>query len=296
MSQQSASSQGTASVDWSRFDMALAQYWIVMKKDLRACILQQARLITDRIIDYTPPLAKGGGGGLSAGSKKWGEVAVDRDVREVFEPLGALPPAWVASRNDASLFRQWAPQHKTNSPKLAALLRQPNNAAFKQFQTMTQGWGMPKYNVNIVTEPNTVLHNQRRPTGGYANRDKSNRVFVTRLATIKKFAELKKKSVGKLKSGWAYGVNQLPSPAGTPRSKAPKYVTRHAGYGQGRETNKQLDYGVKITNLIGDNAHISTQKRVVQRAIDEQSRNMLAIVKRIINRHVARASGSRPNP
>lgn len=293
-SQSGGANNQPAVVDFSNFDKALAKYWVVMKKDLRWCVLQQARLVTDKIMDYTPPFNSGGGGGLAAGSRKWGDNAVDRDVREVFEPLGKLPPAWVGKNNDAALFRRWAGQHKSTSPKLMTMLQNPTNKVYRQFQTMVAGWGTPKYAVTIVDSPNTSLHNARRPTGGYANRHPQNRVFINKISSIKAFANMKKKSVGKLKSGWAYGANLLPSPPGTPRSKAPAYVKRHSGLGASSEQDQPFNYQIKLTNFIADNAGITSQKRAVQRAIDEQARNMELVVKRIIDRHMQAAT--RVNP
>ncbi len=69
------------------FEAAINRFAQASKQTLRDATLEQAALACQDAATFTPPLLKGGGGGLTYGAKRSGDRAIERDVYKVFEPL-----------------------------------------------------------------------------------------------------------------------------------------------------------------------------------------------------------------
>ncbi|MGA0102053.1 MAG: hypothetical protein ACO3HF_08420 [Burkholderiaceae bacterium] len=227
------------------FMAAIQKYASRSKQTLRDATLEQAALACRDAAMFTPPLAKGGGKGLSAAAEKAGKQAVDRDVGKVVAPLtggtrktqqarfikrlGSL-----ALNDNASLFWKVAAKGSSvlnGNPFLARVLSDRYNGFgtvwgfkklrnyFNKIGTKVSGELNQAY-LQDVSQINNVYRPIYRKTGGrlwkngrnVSGLTSMNKFIVENKEDIALFVAKRQESVGAIKSGWAMALKALPKP------------------------------------------------------------------------------------
>ena len=231
----------------SAFESAINRFAQASKQTLRDATLEQAALACQDAAMFTPPLAKGGGGGLTGTAKKAGERAVERDVTKVFTPLSAGSAGTQASRvirrlgslalnNNQGLFWKVASQSSS--------ILTGNSTVARMLSTQYPGFGTPEgfkkaknyFNrignrvaskyvngaapldgtaaINGVFKPiyqrlNGRLWKAGRNLTGIRSDEKT---VVERKGDLTTYIEQRQDSVGAIKSGWYKALLSLPRP------------------------------------------------------------------------------------
>jgi hypothetical protein len=230
---------------YADFMAAIQKYASRSKQTLRDATLEQAALACHDAAMFTPPLAKGGGKGLSAAAETAGKQAVDRDVGKVVAPLtggtrktqqarlikrlGSL-----ALNDNASLFWKVAAKGSSvlnGNPFLARVLSDRYNGFgtvwgfkklrnyFNKIGTKVSGELNQAY-LQDVSQINNVYRPIYRKTGGrlwkngrnVSGLTSMNKFIVENKEDIALFVAKRQESVGAIKSGWAMALKALPKP------------------------------------------------------------------------------------
>jgi hypothetical protein len=212
---------------------------------MRDALLEQAMLACQDAAKFTPPLAKGGGDGLSARAQKAGEQAVDRDVGKVIAPLtggsrktqqariirrlGSL-----ALNNNPSVFWKVASKNSpilNDNPFLRKILSDRYNGfgtpwGFKKLQNY-----FSKIGTKVSSDVNQAflqdvsqIKNAYMPiykrNGGRLWKNGKNQSGLTSMTKyiaenkqdITAFVAERQRMVGAVKSGWFKAMQSLPRP------------------------------------------------------------------------------------
>ena len=229
----------------AEFISAVQKFAARSKQTLRDATLEQAALACQDAAKFTPPLAKGGGNGLSQAAKKAGEKAIDRDVGKVIAPLtggtrktqqarfikrlGSL-----ALNDNASLFWKVAAKGSSvlnGNPFLARVLSDRYNGFgtvwgfkklrnyFNRIGTKVSGELNQAY-LQDVSQINNVYRPIYRRTGGRLWKNGRNVSGINSMTKyvaenkedIAAYVAQRQESVGAIKSGWAMALKSLPKP------------------------------------------------------------------------------------
>jgi hypothetical protein len=248
------------------FEAAINRFAAASKQTIRDATLEQAALACQDAANFTPPLTKGGGGGLSNSAKKAGERAIDRDVYKVFESstggsadtranrvirrLGSL-----AFNNNQGLFWKLA---SSEAPIIAA-----NSFVARMLSTQYKGFGTDQgfkraknyFNrigsrvagraltsdgapiegtaaIDSVYKPvyqRTLgrLYQNGRNVSGVKYYDKR---VVQKKADLDTYIAQRQDSVGAIKSGWYKALMSLPRPVINGVEKNAGSALRSAGW------------------------------------------------------------------
>ncbi len=231
---------------YADFMAAIQKYAAKSKQTLKDAALEQAALACSDAATFTPPLAKGGGDGLSASAKKAGEKAIDRDVGKVVVPMTGgtkdTQRARVVKRlgslalsDNSSLF--WKVAAK-NSPILngngflARMLSDRYNGfgtpwGFKKLRNYFNKIGNKVANESLnqaslqsISEIHGVYKPIYQREGGRlwkAGRNvsgvpKMSRFVAEEKDQLERYVMQRQKTVGAIKSGWAMCLRTLPKP------------------------------------------------------------------------------------
>ena len=232
----------------AQFQAAIALYAQRSKQTLKDATLEQAALACQDAATFTPPLAKGGGQGLSNAAKKAGERAIERDVYKVFEPLTGGSPKIKAARvikrlgslslnNNAQLF--WRVAAKNDS-----LIKHGNPFISRMLSSVSNGygtdWGFKKLR-NYFNKIGTRVSADF--AGGYSSLqgtaaieaiykpiyarnlgrlwkngknvsgvNPSSKRLVEEKSDLDTFIAQRQERVGAIKSGWVQALKSLPKP------------------------------------------------------------------------------------
>lgn len=230
------------------FVSAIQKFAAASKQTIRDATLEQAALACQDAAMFTPPLVKGGGGGLSNGAKKAGERAIDRDVGKVVEPLTGGSNSTKAARvikrlgslalnNNSGLFWKLASSQSSiisANSFVARILSQQykgfgTDQGFKKARNYFNRIGSRVAandfgaNAGFIQSPSEIdaaykpiyvrtqgrLWKNGRNVSGVKSLDKR---VVERKADIDTFIEQRQKAVGAIKSGWYRALMSLPKP------------------------------------------------------------------------------------
>lgn len=308
----------------AQFFAALEKYAKRSKQTLKDATLEQAALACRDAAMFTPPLVKGGGRWLDVAAQKAGEQAIDRDVGKVvvaqtggtknsqkarlIKRLGSL-----ALNNNSVLFWRVASKgHAVLSGNvfISRMLSGTSNG----FGTE---WGFQKlrnYFNRIGTKVSSEMANtaylqdtgeiaaKYRPiylrTGGRLYKNGRNvsgvnwmfKSVAENKEDIRAFVEMRQRTVGAIKSGWAAALRSLPKPVinGVPSDfgvdllKA-TWITKHksvAGYNMSSFSDRAAF--VSITNANGNVNGIATQADVLGLVYGNRVKQMPARVRRLL--------------
>lgn len=236
------------------FQDAINKFAAASKMTIRDATLIQAALACQDAAKFTPPITKGGGGGLSNAAKKAGERAVERDVYKVFAPLTGGTADVQATRvikrlgslalnNNSGLFWKVASQYSSilsAKPFIANML----SSKYAGYQT-EEGFRKAKNYFGRVGS--RVASNDFSSSGGYIDSPsamdnvykpiytrnlgrlwKSGRNvsgvtsftkrIVERKGDMNQYIEQRQQTVGSIKSGWVKALQSLPKPSNTDKN------------------------------------------------------------------------------
>jgi hypothetical protein len=245
---------------------AIQKFAAASKQTIRDATLEQAALACQDAANFTPPLTKGGGGGLSNSAKKAGEKAVDRDVGKVVVPLTGGSAGTQATRvikrlgslalnNNQGLFWKVASTQSSiiSANSFVARMLSPQ---YKGFGT-TEGFNRAKNYFNrignrvasqslssdgaplegtaaidgvfrpVYQRNNGRLWKNGRNVSGIRSFDKR---VVERKADFQTFIAQRQDSVGAIKSGWYKALMSLPRPVINGVEKNAGAALRGAGW------------------------------------------------------------------
>ena len=248
------------------FEAAINKFAAASKQTIRDATLEQAALACQDAATFTPPLVKGGGGGLSNGAKKAGERAIDRDVGKVVQPLTGGSNSTKAARvikrlgslalnNNSGLFWKLASSQSSiisGNSFVARILSQNykgfgTDQGFKKARNYFNRVGTRVAandfgaNAGFIQSPSEIdavykpiyarnqgrLWKAGRNVSGVKSLDKR---VVERKADIDTFIEQRQKAVGAIKSGWYKALMSLPKPVINGVEKNAGSALRAAGW------------------------------------------------------------------
>jgi hypothetical protein len=257
---------------YADFMAAIQKYASKSKQTLRDAALEQAALACSDAATFTPPLAKGGGDGLSKAAKKAGEQAIDRDVGKVVVPMSGgtkdTQRARVVKRlgslaltDNASLFWKVAAKNSpilNSNGFLARMLSDRYNGfgtvwGFKKLRNYFNRIGNKVANESLnqaslqsIAEIHAVYKPIYQREGGrlwksgrnVSGVEKMSRYVAENKPDLDRYIMQRQKTVGSIKSGWAMALRTLPKPVinGVPK-----------------------DFGVKLLNAAWITRHKTVQ-------------------------------------
>lgn len=212
---------------------------------MRDAVLEQGMLACQDAARFTPPLAKGGGNGLSPAAKKAGEQAIDRDVGKVVAPLTGGSRKVQQSRiirrlgslalnNNPSVFWKVAAKNSpilNDNPFFSKILSDRYNGfgtpwGFKKLQnyfnkigTMVSKDVDRPYLQDVAQIENVYMPVYKR-TGGRLWKNGKNvsglnsmtKYVAENKQDIAAFVANRQRMVGSVKSGWFRAMQSLPRP------------------------------------------------------------------------------------
>jgi hypothetical protein len=242
-----------------------AAYTKQLMEDL---VKEEGALTCREAINYSPSLdGKSGGKGDKKVAERWGNYAVENDIKLVVaEDSRSLAAAVSAGSSARQKFNKWKSGKAPNASGIIKKLweDQDNERAFKKAQNLFGRWAGQNVNVLSTEGELQARHNRirknykgrirknggRSPTGGVKGEAPAYADRKLIAAYIKK-RQLK---VGFMKAGWVDAINKISRPFinGIPKTfglrKLPTWVTRHkVGHGsvglnvyQGAGTNNVM--------------------------------------------------------
>jgi hypothetical protein len=255
--------------------------------DTHDVAIAQAHLICRDAMDFTPPMLKSGGGGMSDEARMMGEGAVRADVNSIAVSANKRSAAFLMYRklgeaafnNDRAYFdrviNNATPALKTvrNSIMIKIANDPDHERAFKKAKNLfaravpgqkTSDSLYDKF-YRDLKEPHEKM---KRKYDGRDIRKKQKSNWVNKYIADYQYVidneyERSKKSVGVLKSGWAKAKAQIPKMKGRvvkkPGGSINKWILRHTGpTGILNYSYTDTNLRISIINTIGNNNNVAT--------------------------------------
>lgn len=283
---------------------AFKQFVSECRKDTRDAAIQQLGLACGDAIVLTPPVigksgghskgSRSGGKGNTKESQKWGEGAVEQDIKSfsvaadgkgfakflLFRRLGDA-----CFRNDRSAFDSVmkSPGIKgirnnifvkiANDPNHERAFKKAKNLFGKFIPSGSETSSYKPINKQTLKSVHNSLKqrfNGRIRANGGPRINWINKYVVESKAVLDEYIKERQLQVGKLKSGWLSAMRKLPKgrynksgnykigDSNTPIS----YVARHAGPGYARVSDTDQLVSAVVGNMIGDNNNVATDADV----------------------------------
>lgn len=228
------------------FEKALVTYRLACGKDWQFVIKQQARLVGEKLIKFTPPKS------ASIGKKN-----VASDIGKIFADLGNSK--W----EDKSLDKMWRAGNFEGVK--TALSSHPNKENLPIFQYE-----------KIFEAPIRNIHKSAISKRGRVSKNYKTRYAVGGKGEVKKYIKIFQSHVGVARSGWLASLIKL-------GGKAPSWVSKHGtAYGSFIDNNKEDNPYVELINKVKTFPKGQMPQRILTRAIKAQSKAMTNNVKRIL--------------
>ena len=281
---------------------------------LKDACLEQAALACQDAATFTPPLAKGGGKGLSKQAEIAGEEAVAGDIKKMFVSANdrysknaanvlAINLAYATRNNDIGMFNKLIgggsmKAFKSLSPVMQRIANdQDYDRAFRKAKNylnrtnlVLSDYGTIGFVFNIRPKHDEI----KAKFGGRIKRKVKpvkKKMLVETTAELKEYIRERQKMVGRIKSGWASALRSLPKPVinGIPKNfgvdlLSVAWINKHTSV-QGKNTvlatEKNVD--VTVTNNLGNIANIATDASVLDLVYANRVKQMRARVKSHLN-------------
>jgi hypothetical protein len=238
----------TYKIDTRNFEKQIRQFAANTNKDLKDVMRDEMRLLTERIIQLTPP-PHGKGGGKEA--QRVGENRVDKDIRKIF--VGA----------EQEYIQKWG-------------------SRFPYFKT--SGGGFLLFQENV--EPQ--IHQQLRDKRGRVNRKGTRTIKVGELLfadkvhvpkqILARYIKMIAKHVGRAKAGWNAAAMLFKAKG------VPSWVSRHgASEGVAREVISNKQIFLEAENRNKAIAALDRQARIIRNALAGRERDIAKKIQNLIN-------------
>jgi hypothetical protein len=295
----------------AQFVEACRQFAEATGISMRDAVLEQAMLACQDAARFTPPLALGGGNGLSPAAKKAGLNAVAGDISKIFVAANDSSARGVAG----NLVNQMAFAVKsgdfgtfsrlTDGGRLSGMLGQRSvlskiandtdkQRAFAKAKNFLNRANPIKseYGTQGFVRDLRPIHNQVK--GKFGGRIKKGRrpvvakLLVQDKAEIQEYVLRRQQMVGAIKSGWAKALASLPRPdkmngqKGEPGAELRKatWVTMHSnvpGTNMSTFTDKVAE--VSVTNTLGNINGIADEAGVLGLVYGNRVKQMPAMIR-----------------
>jgi hypothetical protein len=300
------------------FVEACRQFAAGMRITMRDAVLEQAMLACQDAANFTPPLAKGGGQGLTPSAHKAGRNAVAGDISKIFVAANDSSARGVAGNlvnqvafavksGDFGMFTRL-----TDGGRLSGMLGQRSilskiaNDADKQ-----RAFAKAKNFLNranpIKSEYGTQgfvrnlrpIHDQVKSRfGGRISKGQkavSAKLLVQDKSELKEYIERRQAMVGAIKSGWAKALASLPRPKdnngqqGEPGAQLRKasWITSHSSVnGNNRTTFNDNISEVSVTNTLGNINGIADKANTLGLVYGNRVKQMPGMVRHRMKKHI----------
>lgn len=232
---------------------------------LRDVFLEQAALCCRDSMIFTPPIVKAGGDGMSKDAKKFGELAIMKDVKSVM--VGEREGSVRAQRG--RLFRKLGSASYTNNPAKFWKLASAGSDLFagnglwermfgngfgteKGFNKLKNYFGKigQQEASNIFNKPTVESREEVRQIHETARKRFGGRIVknggpgiefwqrtIVKDEVLRNYIKYRQQMVGRIKAGWVDTLNKLPKPTtlsgpasrkNSGRSQIPLWIKRHA--------------------------------------------------------------------
>lgn len=271
---------------FEEFQQACEDFAKGLGVDTHDVAIRQAHLICMDAMTFTPPMLKGGGGGLSKPAQNAGDGAIKADINSIAIGANKRSAAFLmyrklgeaAFRNDRGYFDRVL-TNSTNVLKtvknsiMIKIASDPDHArAFKKArnlfakavpQTTSDGLYDKFYNdIQAPHQKMKIKYNGRN----IRKKQKSNwinKFITTDQSVIDKEYERSKLHVGALKAGWFKAKAMIPKMKGRqvqkPGGNIPAWVRRHgAPNGLINYNYSESTLSLSIINIIGNNNNVAT--------------------------------------
>ena len=279
--------------------------------------IRQAHLICMDAMTFTPPMLKGGGGGLSKPAQNAGDGAVKADVNSIAVSANKRSAAFLmyrklgdaAFRNDRSYFdRVLNTSNKVlktvRNSIMVKIANDPNHErAFKKarnlFARAIPQSGTDNMSQNYYSDITTQHQRLKTKANGRNIRKKQSKMnWLNKYVTIDQSVidrEIKQSQlqVGALKAGWFKAKSLIPKMLGkdvkNPGGIIPSWVRRHgAPTGLVNYNYNVRTLNLNITNLIGDNNNVATDAGTKNIVYGNRVKQMPAELQHILDGQVAK--------
>lgn len=215
-------------------------------------VKEEGALTCREAINYSPPLdGKSGGKGDKKIAQRWGNWAVENDIRLVVSDDSRSLAAAVAGSNARQKFNKWKSGYPPNVSGIVKKIwdDQDNERAFKKAQNLFGRWAGQRLNL-IASETELKLRHERiranykgriRKNGGHdviRGGVKGEAPAYADRKMIEAYIKKRQERVGFMKAGWVDAIHKIGRPKinDVPKNfglrKLPDWVTRHkSGHG-----------------------------------------------------------------
>ena len=295
----------------AQFVEACRQFAAQTKITMRDAVLEQAAFACQDAANFTPPLAKGGGGGLTPAAKRAGLDAVAGDISKIFVAANDSSAkgvvgnivnqlAFAVKSGDFGTF-----SHLTQGGKLSGMLGSKSiiskiaadadkQRAFSKAKNFLNKANPVKseYGTQGFVRDLRSIHDKVK--GKFGGRIKQGRRPVTAKLLVQNKSELqqyiqrRQQMVGLIKSGWAQALAGLPRPndmngqQGEPGAQLRKasWITLHSGVpGINISTFTDKVAEVSVTNTLGNINGIADEAGVLSLVYGNRVKQMPRMIR-----------------
>jgi len=274
---------------FEEFQQACEDFAKGLGVDTHDVAIRQAHLICMDAMNFTPPMSKGGGGGLLVGAKQIGEGAVKADVNSIAVSANKRSAAFLmyrklgdaAFRNDRGYFDRVMNNSSSalktvrNSIMIKIANDPDHERAFKKARNLfSRAIPGPKTSDRLYDQFYTDIEAQhkrlKKRFDGRNIRKKQrqmdwlNKYVTTDQSVIDKEINRSNLQVGALKAGWFKAKQRIPKmkgrKVGNPGSEyIGQYIRRHsAPNGIINYSYNEKTLRLSLINLIGNNNNVAT--------------------------------------
>jgi hypothetical protein len=289
---------------------------------MRDAFLEQAALACQDAATFTPPLAKGGGKGLSKAAEIAGEDAVGGDIKKIYVSANdrysknaanvlATNLAYATRNNDIGTFNKLIGSGSMKALKsLSPIMQKIANdmdydRAFRKAKNylnraniVLSDYGTIGYVFNLKPVHNEI----KAKFGGRIKRKVKpvkKKLLVETTAELKEYIKERQMKVGSIKSGWASALRSLPPPMinGIPKNFGTDllnvaWINRHTNIaGQSSVWSDDKNVKISIRNTMGNISGIATDANVLQLVYANRVKQMRARVKFHLKNTIAEENG-----
>jgi hypothetical protein len=272
---------------FEEFQQACEEFARGLGVDTHDVAIRQAHLICMDAMNFTPPMSKGGGGGLEKSAQNAGDGAVKADINSIAVSANKRSAAFLmyrklgdaAFRNDRSYFDRVLSNsnkvlktvHNTIMVKIA---NDPDHErAFKKAKNLFAR-AIPKSNTDNLSQTyySDIKDQHMRLKTKYDGRnirkkqrqmDWLNKYVTTDQSVIDREMKRSQLQVGSLKAGWFKAKQLIPAMKGKavkrPGGTVPAWVKRHgAPTGLSKYSYNEKTLNLSVVNLIGNNNNVAS--------------------------------------
>ena len=304
----------------AEFIAALRQFAANTGQTMRDAALEQAALACQDAANFTPPLPKGGGRGLSKAAQTAGDNAVAGDIKKLYvaandrnsNSAAALlgnQLAFATKSNDIGLFNKIIGKGTLQALKgLPPIMRKIANdqdytRAFAKAKNYfnTTNPVQTEYGQGFVTDlrsPHNRIKGKFGGRIGKGTRPIAIKMLVESKGELTAYIKERQAMVGLIKSGWASALRSLPKPVinGIPKDFGVDllkvaWINRHS---QTRGTNTLMAnekvVELSVTNTMGNVNNIGVEASVLPLVYANRIKQMRARFEKHMNSTIQRAN------